>query len=165
MGELCPRRIESPATAARLSPKGDSWDDHGSHRTCSYCGSIHPDDLFHAIGVGGKLTPTDKDYKVYVEIPNPRAGQRVVIGRRSGPAVNGVTGEPNLDDLSIFERIMGKYDRKIYGTAPVMLTTKFYFQHLSRAERERFINLMNSKTLKLALPGHFYVLPFFAGRA
>lgn len=41
---------------------------------------------------------------------------------------------------------------------------KFYFQHLSVEERHRFIGLMNEKRLKLGLPGHFYVLPFFVQR-
>lgn len=42
---------------------------------------------------------------------------------------------------------------------------KFYFQHLSEAGRNRFVELVNSKKMKLAHPGHFYVLPFFCRRA
>lgn len=42
---------------------------------------------------------------------------------------------------------------------------KFYFQHLSSEEQTRFIDLVNSKAMKIGIPGHFYVLPFFARRA
>lgn len=42
---------------------------------------------------------------------------------------------------------------------------KFYFQHLSEAGKARFIELANSKRMRLAFPGRFYVLPFFCGRA
>ena len=42
---------------------------------------------------------------------------------------------------------------------------KFYFQHLDgQPQRDRFITLYNSKTMKLAYPGHFYSMPFFCKR-
>lgn len=41
---------------------------------------------------------------------------------------------------------------------------KFYFQHLSEAGSTKFIELVNSKVMKLAVPGHFYVTPFFCRR-
>ena len=41
---------------------------------------------------------------------------------------------------------------------------KFYFQHLSDAGRDRFIELANAKTMNLAYPDYFYTLPFFCAR-
>lgn len=38
--------------------------------------------------------------------------------------------------------------------------TKFYFQHLSDEQRQRFVELYNQRQLKV-LDGGFYVLPFF----
>ena len=38
---------------------------------------------------------------------------------------------------------------------------KVYFQHLSVADRKRFVDLLNSGGIKLGYPGRFYVLPFF----
>lgn len=38
---------------------------------------------------------------------------------------------------------------------------KFYFQHLSDAQRTRFVELLNAKKIGLEYPGHFYVTPFF----
>ena len=41
-------------------------------RTCSYCGSAHPDDFMAAVEAGKTLTPTDKDYKAYCDgLTNP----------------------------------------------------------------------------------------------
>lgn len=38
---------------------------------------------------------------------------------------------------------------------------KFYFQHLDDAQEQKFVDMLNAKTLKLGYPGHFYVAPFF----
>ncbi len=42
---------------------------------------------------------------------------------------------------------------------------KFYFQHLSEAEKLEFLDLLNQGKIRIGSPGHFYVLPFFAVRA
>lgn len=39
--------------------------------------------------------------------------------------------------------------------------SKFYFQHLSDAQQEQFVDLYNKGMMRFAEPGHFYVLPFF----
>lgn len=53
---------------------------------------------------------------------------------------------------------------KIYvknaGGTPIE-AIKFYFQHFSVEQRQRFVDLLNEKKLKLAFPGHFYTPPFF----
>lgn len=38
---------------------------------------------------------------------------------------------------------------------------KFYFQHLPEAQKREFIDLLNSRSLNIGYPGHFYRLPFF----
>jgi len=38
---------------------------------------------------------------------------------------------------------------------------KFYFQHFSKEECLRFIDLLNAKKIVLDEPGYFYVKPFF----
>jgi hypothetical protein len=111
---LCPRRSEMGITDSSHPfkvPNSDHWRMRDGHRTCSWCGSLHPDDFMECAEVGKKLTPTDKNYKVYVDN-----------------------------------------------------TTKFYFQHLSEAQKTRFVELMNGSLLIFAEPGFFYVLPFFAQR-
>ena len=41
---------------------------------------------------------------------------------------------------------------------------KFYFQHLSPAQRTRLIELSNTDRIRFAHPGFWYVLPFFTVR-
>jgi hypothetical protein len=43
--------------------------------------------------------------------------------------------------------------------------SKFYFQHLSVEQRHQFIDLLNAGTMHIGYPGHFYVHPFFVGKA
>lgn len=51
---------------------------------------------------------------------------------------------------------------KVYvGTAQ----KKFYFQHLTDAQRDEFVKLMNGGKMVLATPGYFYTLPYFVGPA
>jgi len=118
---LCPRRSELGIDpTVHKVPELDSWapprnEGRGINdtvRTCSWCGSMHPDDFFAAIERGEEIGPTDKNYKAYV-----------------GDSVG-----------------------------------KFYFQHLGDEQKKRFVELVNSKAMKIGYPGHFYVLPFFLGR-
>lgn len=60
---LCPRRRESARPSTRPWHL-DYWRDD---RTCSYCGSAHPDDFMAAAEDGAKIGPTDKNYKAYLE--------------------------------------------------------------------------------------------------
>jgi hypothetical protein len=41
------------------------------------------------------------------------------------------------------------------------IQAKFYYQHLSGAQQQQFIDLYNRQVMQISYPGHFYVLPFF----
>ena len=41
---------------------------------------------------------------------------------------------------------------------------KFYFQHLTPDDQQKFVDLYNDGKMKIGYPGHFYVRPFFCGR-
>lgn len=118
---FCPRSLENgggPNSPFKPPMNGEAhWREDG---TCSYCGSLSPEQLFAAIDAGHEITPTDKSYKIYVVTDTARHA-------------------------------------------------KFYFQHLSPEEQQRFVDLANAqgldRGLKLGFPGHFYVLPFFCSRA
>jgi len=58
----CPSNpgIDSPFKV----PLEDTWRDDN---TCSYCGSMNPDEFMFKVKEGAKLTPADKDYKVYID--------------------------------------------------------------------------------------------------
>lgn len=100
------------------SMAGDRWTEADKieerpFRFCSYCGSIHPEDLLHFLANGATLEQADWKYgwphKFYVKgIPNPRAGQTVEVGCR----YEGGKAEP------------------IMGTAPETIGAKWYNQHL-----------------------------------
>jgi hypothetical protein len=157
-GFYCGRRGES-AASSRLQGK-DFWNTRDGHKACSYCGSMSPDELFAAIDAGHQLGPTDKSYKVYVDLPNPEAGQIVEIGSESGPTHNR-DGKRTRPDLTEAEIRSGHYDRKIMGNANATVHAKFYFQHLSVEQQQRFIDLLNAKKIKIGVPGYFYARPFF----
>jgi hypothetical protein len=41
------------------------------------------------------------------------------------------------------------------------IQAKFYYQHLSPSQQQQFIDLYNGGSMRMAYPGHFYVVPFF----
>lgn len=54
-------------------------------RTCSYCGSIHPEDLLRFLAAGATIEVADMKFgwphKFYVNgVPNPHAGKQVQVG-------------------------------------------------------------------------------------
>lgn len=61
MTQPCPRQRGAAMEAQRQHES--RWMEDG---TCSYCGSLHPDETFRRLEAGEKLTPTDKNYKIYV---------------------------------------------------------------------------------------------------
>lgn len=77
------------------------------------------------------LTPTDKTYKVYV--------------RNAG----------GLMFRQCFKQNDGTWTNRDVNE------TKFYFQHLDGDQKLRFIAMMNERTLRIDIPGHFYVMPYF----
>ncbi len=58
----CPRRTEEFGPWDH-SAAIDTWRED---RTCSFCGSLAPETFMRLAGEGTDLTPTDKNYKVYV---------------------------------------------------------------------------------------------------
>lgn len=144
-GFLCPRRGEGLDSSVFTLPASDHWRP-APDGTCSFCGSLNPDAFMARVEAGDvQLVPTDKSYKVYVENSGGEAFKRTFRDCPRGATCTG----PN--DCT-------------HWVTREQPAAKFYFQHLSTAQRHRFIELMNEGRLKLAYPGHFYVLPFFAKR-
>ena len=160
MKQRCPRRGENPASDS-IFPGDDTWRTRDGYQSCSYCGSMHQDDMMEMALAGAEIGPTDKNYKMYIKVPDPKAGQRVKIGRTSGPVRRNSNGEWSIEKPTIIERIRGRYSRPVYGVAGEQKTAKFYFQHLTEEQKEIFVGLINDKKLNLGYPGRFYRLPFF----
>lgn len=102
--------------------RGRRGDDPYQHdyRQCSYCGSIHPEDMLALIRTGSRLQGTDKGYKRYLLTPNPIAGQDCRIGSRHGPGV----------------------DEVIRGPAPATIQQKFYLDHVTREQWREIVSAM-----------------------
>lgn len=68
-GFLCPRRNELGLGAGRIHrlPREDWWE---SDNTCSFCGGLKPEVALQFLQDGGTVTPTDKNYKMYVQHPD-----------------------------------------------------------------------------------------------
>lgn len=80
-------------------------------RTCSYCGSIHPEDLINYFRGGAKLEGSDWKYgyphKFYVSgIPHPMRGQKIAIGTDS-KMIDGVRVETPV--LGTADTCFGKW--------------------------------------------------------
>lgn len=144
----CPRRVE---VGRERQENEDTWvTGHGLvgrqaevERSCSFCGCLNPATFMRWLRDGGEVGPTDKSYKVYVKCPypDPRDGETKTF---------------TVDCLS---------GQSVKGTSVYGVTAKFYFQHLSVEQQHEFIQLYNDKRMNIGYPGHFYVLPYFCGRA
>jgi len=120
--QRCGRRDDAFALNHRDGPMPDTWDlGPDGMRTCSYCGSIHPDDLMticrrsltdERYGVEG----TTKGYKVYVRQPGVRNASEGAIKFYMQHAPR----NPSAEDRDLFsaalrisgERFRAMYDRK-----------------------------------------------------
>lgn len=162
-GHRCPRREES---VHGLRPGLDTWFERrpGAGRQCSYCGSLHPDDLFTAIEAGCQLGPTDKSYKVYVDLVEPNPDEERVFSVANHKPDGDGWQEVTEESRQTIERDGWTFrpgDWFRTGRRGPTIHGKFYFQHLDDAEAQRFVDLYNAKKMNIGYPGHFYRLPFF----
>jgi hypothetical protein len=103
------------------------------YRTCSFCGSIHPEDLLNALEAGASVEEADRKYgyphKFYIDLPNSIAGQEVEVG-----SVSDASGR-----------------RPTMGTAPAKVPAKFYSVHIfddgvSPENLQRILDLLHKAT-------------------
>jgi hypothetical protein len=168
--------VPESATCPRRTDEWGPWDhsegqDHWREdRTCSFCGSLHPDNVMRHIRDGVQLDPTDKNYKGYLMVPNPKVGQRRITGMSNHSQEGGgwvqITEahlpELNADGWNVDETDIGHW--MLYGLEEALSQVKFYFQHFSAEQRRELIQLCNDSKVRFGHPGHFYVLPFFMKR-
>lgn len=121
---VCPRRMPGYPYRKDL-PDHDTWetnrwgrpDDKWPEelgtppRTCSFCGSVHPDDAVRLIKEGWEIGPTDKFYKWYLEVPGSTA--------RNEAFIESLGNEEKMDEL----RALPHHE--------VLPCVKFYSHHAS----------------------------------
>lgn len=129
--------------------------------TCSHCGGLRPSLALKAIREGAEVTPTDKNYKIYVVVPDPEAGKTRVVGSRNFPPEEGDTSWHKVDD-----DLKAKYpgvnfsgtfgDWVQFDVHKAVHTAKCYFNHFSASQAVEFLTLLKLGKMKVAYPGHFY---------
>ncbi len=152
----CPRRDDTmrsfaggptfypdPEQQIGTTPLEDHWRDEGLRHahitgglpTCSYCGSLRPEDFIQAIRDGREIHGTDKRYKAYVMLPNPNAGKPRWISATNAaerPAGKGWVSAAEIDRAEL-ERDGWTYEWGWYlqSADSAASQAKFYFQHIA----------------------------------
>lgn len=151
---------------------------------CSYDGSMHPDEFMAYLEKPGTLlTPTDKNYKVYIDVATDEPEQmRVVSSTHRNEPPDGRDWMTYEDAVERYPELRDEYERELERNKRVLAPShpwhtetewvrvrprgdrresKFYFEHLSEDQRQHFVELLNADKLNLREPGRFYRLPFF----
>lgn len=160
---------------------------------CPWDGSMHPDEFMAYLEKPGtRLTPTDKNYKVYIDV---ESGEPEQMRRVSSTTRKTRPGDENgmeygrqwmtwEEAVELHPELREEYEqhlRHVASLAPshrwhtettwIQVDTrgdrresKFYFEHLSDVQKQRFVELLNEGKLNLREPGYFYARPFFIAR-
>lgn len=115
------------------------------YETCSFCGSVRFEDVIEAIEKGYSVLPTDKNYKLYVMMPNSAPMENTVISSTNASERPGPEWEPGKDGGWELFRPVGATSRM-----------KFYTDHMTKEQFELFIDLYRGGVTNVAYPGHFY---------
>ena len=99
---------------------------------CGGCGSISGDEFMKFVREGGEVGGSDKNYKVYLDKD---------------------TGTPS----EMITESTGHGSRSYVKQGTGVQHAKFYFQHLTRAQQQEFVDLWNAGKVKHSL----YVMPYF----
>jgi hypothetical protein len=175
--QTCPRRAENPGPW-RYDDGPDTWDKRGGPArqnqvgpSCSYCGSLHPDRFMELVRNGWIVGPTDKNYKAYLAKPytdDEKATRKqrwtdtdaMAVAVRDLGQRDGKTAEQiNADIEHLWNETQGP------TASEGVQVAKFYYQHLSEAQRNEFVDLVNAGRMVFGYPGYLYRLPFFCRRS
>lgn len=134
------------------------WREDG---TCSHCGGMRPSLILKAIREGSEVEPTDKNYKIYVNMPDPDVGKMEVFAGRNHPPEAGDTSWLHVDEALKaahphinFNNHFGEWVQ--IGPRRATRNVKCYFNHFSESQAVEFVLLAHTGKMKLAYPGHFY---------
>jgi hypothetical protein len=165
----CPRRLEAPGRW-RGDDGVDLWEygrglsgQDSAGPSCSYCGSLKPDRFMQLVSEGWWVDPTDKSYKAY--LAQPLTDDQVAQARdrwMAGDFVARVRAAACADHAdNVDQAVEHEWQQMPSASGHGQVVAKFYYQHLSSEQKDQFIELVNTKRMKIGIPGHFYVLPFF----
>lgn len=93
-------------------------------RTCSFCGSLHPDDVIELLEDGWELDPTTKRYKYYLNPP----------------------GHANVSAARLNANLKRDFDRVLPSVPNVVgVLAKFYTMHFSEAQIRRVNDVLKGR--------------------
>jgi len=156
---------------------------------CPWDGSMHPDEFMAYLEKPGTwLTPTDKNYKVYISVVSDEPEtMRHITSMTRRPDEGRPDSQYNREWLTWEEAVerhpemREEYEEHLSHVASLAPShpwhtdthwiqvcprgeereSKFYFEHLTEEQKRRFIDLLNEGKLNLREPGFFYRRPFF----
>jgi hypothetical protein len=177
----CPRRVAEGRARTDSPFRGDGpgvdeWTKRaglvGQPLGCSYCGSLPADMFMEQVRSGAETGPTDKSYKLYLEVPSPGAGTLRVLS--SSNSSNG--GLRPYKELTRREKKAVKehagprdtkrdYKNHFWGLTTWGQTTeaKFYTHHLTEDQGWEFHRLWLEGKINWGYPGAPYVRLFIPG--
>lgn len=133
--------------------------------SCSFCGSLNPDQFIDLVRGGWEVGPTDKNYKAYLrQALTTEEESRQKADWIEHNAVAKAVRELGERDGKTSEQIASDLDEQ-WARMPHSSRgpeAKFYFQHLSVEQQDEFISLHNARHMSIGYPGYLYVMPFFA---
>lgn len=135
--------------------------------TCAHCGGIRPSIAMKHIREGAEVTPTDKSYKIYVDVPDPKVGQMRVVSTMNftptdyNPEDRGyVKADPEVLKASGWGTGDSDYSKGIQWMMlkphDAIMNAKCYLNHFSESQALEFVRLIETKKMNIAFPGHFY---------
>jgi hypothetical protein len=166
---LCPRRLENPGQWRNIGEQ-DLWEfdrglagQDGVGPSCSYCGSLAPDRFMELVEQGWWVDPTDKAYKAYLAEPltDEQVAQRRTDWMAAG-FVQRMRDAACTDHAKNVEAVIEReWQQMPASQGHGQVLAKFYYQHLSVDQQQRFVELINDGGMRIGTPGYFYALPFF----
>lgn len=149
--QSCPRRLTELGPWEHAENL-DTWTRGGpAGRICSFCGSLDPEEFLARVREGWVVGPTDKTYKAYLGQPvsdEQQEAAKTAWVDRMAAAGGSRTALGQMWDREHTHPAGGQ-------------EAKFYFQHLTPDQAREFVQLYNTKAVKIGYPGYFYRLPFF----
>lgn len=176
----CPRRIaDGLATAdgpfVGSGPNLDEWSTRagliGQPSGCTYCGSLPSAMFMDQVRAGAKVGPTDKPYKLYIDVPSRGTSTLRVISSSNSPS-GGLTHYRDLsraEKKAVKEYASSGYPKGFkdhyYGLTTWDATTeaKFYTHHLTEEQGWEFHTLWREHKINWGYPGAPYTRLYIPG--
>lgn len=145
----------------KFGPDSNQRNEWRADDTCSFCGGWRPSRFLEAIAQGCEVTPTDKSYKLYIDVPDPDAGKMRIYGSSNSVEKPSGDGWERWDNARAKADGWGEKDDPddnwmLIGPTPALKTMKCYTNHFSEAQAVAFVELCETGKVKFKFPGHLY---------